>query len=161
MTDLHAILAQVDYTLRMKGLKSAFHPNENEPPDLMSFFGFVAVVIAIIATFLVARAIWRRKSGVGGPSRPFRLFTHALKKLGVRLPDRILLRMAARQCGLRHPVIILFSPELLERHAGDWADSISLKPLQAHARRRVDALAEVAFTTEPAADAPANDAPAA
>ncbi len=154
MTDLYAILAQVDYTMRMKGLKSAFQPNENEPPDLTSFLGFVAAVIALITAFMLARAIWRRKSGSGGSSRPFRLFTHTLKKLGVRLPDRILLRMAARQCGLRHPVLILFSPELLERYAGEWADSISLKPLQAHARRRVDALAEVAFATEPAAEAP-------
>ena len=155
MTDLYAMLAQVDYTMRMRGLKNAFQPNENEPPDLMSFLGFVAVVISIITTFVLARALWRRKSGVGGASRPFRLFTHALKKLGVRLPDRILLRVAARRCGLPHPVLILFSPELLERYAGEWADAISLKPLQTHARRRVDALAEVAFTTEPVADAPA------
>jgi len=78
MTDLHAILAQVDYTMRLRGLKNAFHPNENEPPDMMSFLGFVAAVIAIISIFMLARAIWRRKSGVGGSSRPVRLFTLAL-----------------------------------------------------------------------------------
>jgi hypothetical protein len=155
MTYPHAILAQVDYTMRLQGLKNAFHPNENEPPDLISFFGFAVAVIATVGTFMLVRAIWRRKSGVGVSSRPFRLFTLALKKLGVRLPDRILLRLAARQCGLRHPVLILFSPELLERYAGEWADSIALRPLQAYARRRVDALTGVAFTAEPATDAPA------
>ncbi len=145
MIQLLPILAQVDYATRVRGLRGAFQPNRAEPPELGNILIFLGLLVTAAIAYLIGRRIWRRKTGKLPSQRPAKLFSGALKKLGARLPDRILLRMAARNSHLPHPTLMLFSPELLERYAGRWADSIAVKPLREYTRKRFNALAERAF----------------
>ena len=145
MNHLVAILAQVDYSMRLKGLSRGFQPTKGEPPEVNKILVFLATVLAMVAAVVIVRAIWRRKTNKRSAQKPTKLFSHVLKHLGVRLPDRILLRIAARNYALEQPALMLFSPELLERYAGRWADAIVVKPLRVHARKRVDALARKVF----------------
>ncbi len=145
MNQFVAILAQVDYSMRLKGLSRGFQATKGEPPEINKILVFFAMVLAMVAAVVIVRAIWRRKTNKRNAQKPTRLFSHVLKHLGVRLRDRILLRIAARNCDLEQPTVMLFSPELLEQYAGRWADAIVVKPLREHARKRVDALARRVF----------------
>lgn len=145
MIQLLSIFAQVDYSARVRGLQNAFRPNRTQPPEFKNILIFLGVLVALGCALLIVKHIWRRKTGKLPSQRPAKLFSCALKKLGASLTDRILLRVAARSSGLQHPTLILFSPELFERYAGMWADSITVKPLREYARKRINILAEMAF----------------
>lgn len=147
MNEFTASLAQVDYTMRLKGMQRAFQPNQLDPQEFFQILVFLAVVFALVISILAGRMIWRHKTGKLASGRPAKLFTHVLKQLGVRLPDRILLRIAAANSGLRQPTLMLFSPELYERYAGRWADAIAIRPLREHIRKRINALGEEAFAS--------------
>ncbi len=140
-----SIFAQVDYSTRVRGLRNAFQPNRTQPPELENILIFLGALVAATCAILIVKHIWRRKTGKLPSQRPAKLFSCALKKLGASLTDRILLRLAARNSGLQHPTLILFSPELFERYAGMWADSIAVKPLRDYTRERFNLLAETAF----------------
>ena len=84
-----------------------------------------------------------------------RLFTHCLRRLGLRLTDRVLLRLAARRCALRQPTVMLFSPKLLERHAGEWAAKLPIVSLRPWATRRIHAMTTLLFGKTPVVDAAA------
>ncbi len=142
------ILAQADYAKRLRGLSGAFKATEGEPSEIRQVLGFFIMVAAVIVAMFVVRAIWKHKTDKGVGRKPSKLFAYALKQLGLRLSDRLLLRYAARNCDLQHPAIMLMSPQLLERSAGRWADSITVKPIREHARRRIAVLAEKAFPRE-------------
>ncbi len=152
MIQLAAIFAQADYAKRLRGLSGAFQSNEGGPSELRQILGFFAMVAAIIVGMLLARAIWRRRGDKCVGQKPAKLFAYILKQLGIRLPDRVLLRCAARNCDLKHPAMMLMSPQLLERSAGRWADSITVKPVREHVRRRIAALADKAFPQDVALD---------
>ncbi|MBN2561782.1 MAG: hypothetical protein JXQ75_12710 [Phycisphaerae bacterium] len=139
-------MAQVDYAVRLKGLKSAFQPSESEPTEVGELLKFAGAIVTMAIAVLIVRAIWRRRADKRGSGKPYKLFAYALKQLGIRLPDRILLRIAAKSCGIRQPTVMLFSPGLLEQTAGRWADSIAITPIRKRARKRVDFLAGKAFS---------------
>jgi len=145
MLHLSTILAQVDYAMRLKGMSSAFQSGQGEPDSTFAIFGFLPILFTLLLALLIARSIQRRRTAKRSSQQSAKLFTYALRQLDTRRSDRILLRMAARDSGLRQPVLMFFSPELLERYAGLWADSIAVKPLRQYARRRVDLIAETAF----------------
>ena len=148
MMGLLNILAQADYAKRLRGLSGAFQATEGEPSEIRQLFGFFVMVVGVIVAMFVARAIWKHRDVKNSGRKPARLFAYALKQMGVRLPDRLLMRYAARNCDLPHPAMMLMSPQILERSAGRWADSITVRPLREHARRRIAVLANKAFSQD-------------
>jgi len=145
MIHLLSILAQIDYSSRLKGLQNAIRHEGNDPPQTGAIIGFLATIVALLITLLIVYRLQRRRSLSPLARRPYRLFTHVLRQLGLPLPDRLLFSFAAKRCNLRQPTLVLFSPELLNAHLGRWANTRRLRPVRHYVRRRVDALAASAF----------------
>ncbi len=143
---------QVDYAERVRGLRSAFQPIEAEPPDVQKILNFCMIGLAALAALLISRGIWQRRSGKNAARNPMWLFSHVLKQLGIGYSDRFLLKSAARSTSLKQPTLMLFSPALLERYAGLWADSIPVRPVRERVRTRLIAIAEKAFPPEDEAE---------
>lgn len=142
---LTTILAQGRLSRRLQGLESAFKPSETETTDWGTPLLLVAAIIGIVLVMLVSQRIRRRQAGELFANQPYRLFSHVLKELGVGFGDRLLMRRAARKCGLRQPAVMLFNPDLMERTIGRWADTISVSPLRTHVRQRLEAVIALAF----------------
>lgn len=144
-----AFLGQSESIAPWEGVQKAFRntlPTEQGELSMWAAAGwFVAVLLVVVlALYAVARlAQWGRKEDER--RSPLRLFGYVLKQLGVGWRDRLLMRMAARQIGLPHPAVMLFTPELWQKYAGRWADQVSFPPLRAHARDRARAVMEKAF----------------
>jgi hypothetical protein len=130
-------------------VKNAFRnalPRERGEPSVWAAAGmFVAILLAVILVLYVIARLLQPGSGDNGTRSPMRFFVYALKQLGIGWTDRLLLRMAARQSGLAQPTVLLFTPELWRRHAGQWAESLAFAPLRLMARERFRALAEKVF----------------
>ncbi|MFH1416676.1 MAG: hypothetical protein ABII12_00095 [Planctomycetota bacterium] len=145
------IVAAGLYSNRFNGLRTAFNKTESNSSDLAPLLGFIAGVLGLVAMILVVRRICRGKTDKPTARRPSKLFTVSLKQMGVSFSDRILMRIIASKTGLKHPTLMLLSPELLERHAGGFVDEIGERnPLREYARTRLDGIASKAFATPPA-----------
>jgi len=144
------LLAQRNHTDPIQGffdgLHSAMRPNTVGPPAIMLILGFVGGIVALLLIMAVIKS--RRSSAALDPrhGRPMKLFSQALRKLGVSWPDRLLMRAVARKARLQHPTVMLFSRPLLERHVARWTDSVSVAPLRTHLRSRVKGIAAKVFS---------------
>ncbi|MCG8405131.1 MAG: hypothetical protein MI923_08050 [Phycisphaerales bacterium] len=138
-------LAQSPYHDRIRGLRSAFDNKQTDPTDVKLILVYIVILLAVIVSLLLVKKFRLHKEGSLAPQQPFKLFNRVLKQMEISLVDRILLRMLARSTHMLQPTVMLFSPELFEQHAGRWADSITFKFAQSHARRRLNAVAEKAF----------------
>ncbi len=145
---LLSVIGQVDYAERVRGMRNAFRPIEAETPDFQEILNFCMIGLAMLAVVLIARGIWQRRSGGNAARNPMRLFTYSLKQLSIGYSDRFLLKAASRSKSLKQPTLMLFSPALLERYAGHWADSIPVRPVREHVRNRLAVIAEKAFPPE-------------
>ncbi|MFQ5423893.1 MAG: hypothetical protein ACE5F9_07925, partial [Phycisphaerae bacterium] len=137
MNQLACLLAQAGRSTSLKGLRQAFPREGRDSQEMLKSLAVVAVAFAI-AIFL----IWCARYFHGGVRRSpvtkaFRLFSQCLSQLGVGYTDRLLLRMAARQCELEQPTVMLFSPTLMDRFAGRWAELLPVEALRPWATRRI------------------------
>jgi len=137
--------AQVDYATRIQGLQGAFRRSGNEPTDFRNLYFFLAIVAVLLVLLVIARNVQQRSGGEPNLRKPYALFAHLLRKLGVGPADRLLLRYAARKCRLRQPTVMLLHPDLLWNSVGRWADSLSFAPFRDYARQRLAAVAARAF----------------
>jgi hypothetical protein len=150
MTPSALILAQGTAPRRglqslFENVQSAMHPSQVGPPVVLLVLGFVAGIIALLLVLAIIKSRRQAQDVTSRSCRPMRLFNRALKGMGVSLPDRILMRVIARKSRVAQPAILLFSPALLQRHAGGWIDSLSFPPLRERVRSRVRAVAAKAF----------------
>ncbi len=137
--------AQVDYATRVQGLQGAFRRSGAEPTDFRNLYFFLAIVAVLLVLLVIARNVQQRGGSEPSPRKPYALFSHMLRKLGVGLTDRVLLRYAARKCHLRQPTVMLLHPDLLWNSVGRWADSLTFAPFRDYARQRLAAVAARAF----------------
>ncbi|HVP09890.1 MAG TPA: hypothetical protein VMV94_01740 [Phycisphaerae bacterium] len=128
-----------------ENLQSAMHPNQVGPPAVMLVLGFVAGIIALLLVLAIIKSRRQTQDSVSRTSRPMRLFSKALKNMGISFPDRVLMRIVARRARVAQPAIMLFSPDLLERYSAVWIDSLGFRPLRARIRARLKAVAAKAF----------------
>jgi len=148
------ILAQTQYRNRLKGLRSAFNNKETEATDVKSIVVFFAVLAAIIIVIGIVHRLRQSRKRRAVTAHPSRLFNQVMKRLGVGFADRMMMRFLAGQCGLEQPTVLFFNRGFFDRQAGQWVESISLKPLQDYSRARIDAVTELAFgTDDPPGDA--------
>jgi hypothetical protein len=137
---------------RLEALQKAFRntlEREGDAPSPLATA--LVVVLTLLSICLVLYFIAQRSRPAGAEVRrrpPLRFFTHLLRQLGLSWSDRQLLRRAAIHGGLPQPAILLLSPELLERHAGRWADSLPFKSMRRRARRRLAAIEARAFADD-------------
>jgi len=148
MIRLVSILAQTRYQNRLKGLRSAFDDKKSDPADLRSIVVFVAILAAVVVVVAVANRLRQHAAAAAAPRHPARLFNQVLKKLGIGLTDRLLMRFMARRSTLQQPTVIFFSRKRFDEEVGQWADSISLKAVQDYVRDRMNAVGESVFHTE-------------
>lgn len=144
-----SLLGQADQAAPWEGVKNAFRnalPRERGEPSVWTTAGtFVAVLLAVIFTLYLIARLLQRGTVDDSKRTPMRFFAFSLKQIGVGWLDRLLLRMAARHSGLPQPAVMLFTPELWRKHAGEWAEKLALPPLRLFARDRFRAVAEKAF----------------
>lgn len=144
-----SVLAQGDSMDPWEGVQKAFRnalPREHGEPSVWAAAAvFVSGLLAlVIILYVIARVVQRGRVEESART-PMRFFSFALKQLDVGVLDRLLLRRLARASGLPQPTVMLFSPDLWEEHAGQWADKLVFPPLRAYARDRVHAVAAKAF----------------
>lgn len=80
---------------------------------------------------------------LGMPSR--RLFQQTARSVGIGRLDRFLLLRAACASRLEHPTVMLMTPQLMEAHAGEWADQFPITSLRRFLRARVNQVAAGLF----------------
>lgn len=155
MIQFFPILAQTQYRNRLKGLRSAFNKTEAETTDIQSIVIFFAILAAVIIVVSVAHRLRQSRGGRAASGHPGRLFNQVMKKLGVAFVDRLMMRFMVGRCDLEQPTVLFFNRKLLDRQAGQWVDSISVKPLQDYCRARLAAVTELAFGADDPPIAPA------
>jgi len=109
--------------------------------------GFIAAIAiaAIVLIWAVYKLRPAKRTIVGAP--PKRLFVQAAKSLGIGFIDRLILLRAACAAGIDHPVMLFLTRELMEQHAGNWADEFPVWSLRSTIRRRVDQIQQQIFGT--------------
>ncbi len=139
------LLAQTAYEDRLKGLRSAFHERQSDPADMRVFSAFFIAIAAVIIALVLIRCL-RAPAGTRSTARhPWRIYNRVLRRLGLGLVDRFIMRMLAADATVTHPTSILFSRDLFERSASRWVESITLTTFRRHARRRLRAIGRIAF----------------
>ena len=111
----------------------------------------IVVITVIVSTVMRLRPVRSRVLGVP----PRRLFQQAAKSVGISRLNRFLLLRAAYASRLEHPTVMLITPQLMETHAGEWADHFPIASLRRFLRSRVN---QVAATLFGPAGAPPNSA---
>lgn len=110
---------------------------------------FLVIVLGSIALAVVVETVRRlqpmKGRALGVPPR--RLFQQAAKSLGIGRFNRFLLLRAAYAGRLEHPTVMLITPQLMERHAGEWADQFPITSLRGYLRTRVNQVATALFGT--------------
>lgn len=148
-TQLIAQANRVGYLFR-----DAFPPKGRDSTETLKTMVVVVLAFASsIALVYVLRHV-RTKTRESPSIQAVRLFRQCLRQLGLRFTDRILMGLAARRCALDEPIVMLFSPELLERHAGRWAAKLPTGPLRHWATNRILDLTPVLFGAPSGADEP-------
>ena len=108
---------------------------------------FLVIVLGSIALAVVVETVRRlqpmKGRAVGLPPR--RLFQQAAKSLGIGRVNRFLLLRAAYAGRLEHPTVMFITPQLMERHAGEWADQFPIASLRRFLRARVNQVATALF----------------
>ncbi len=145
-----ALLGQDASQERWEGVQNAFRNSldrgQGEYSALVTAGYFIAGLFAVslIAYLLVRRT--QRSEGERTARPPLRFFGTLLAQLGVSWPDRFLLRLVARNAGLPNPSVMLLSPDILERHAGEWVDGLGVPFVRSYLRNRLDQLRLKAFS---------------
>lgn len=145
MTPCLTLLAQVQKSAKLEEIAEGFQHDDRRAlglPGLQWFlvaFGLLFVLILLIA--------WRSQRNAGASSRvsPARFFAQVLREMDLNLVDRLLLRWVARRSALDQPVVLLFSPALLDQQASACVDRLSPAPLRRYARGRLDTVMSRVF----------------
>lgn len=87
-----------------------------------SEFGFaVLVLVVLMALLVVVHRIQQRRASDSLENDPAKLFRVMLRRLGLGVLQRDLLRRMARDLELEHPTTLLLSPTIFRRHALRWS----------------------------------------
>lgn len=145
------LIAQAARTRNL--FQDAFPQEGRDSMDVLN--SMAAVVFAFALSIALVYFLRRMRTSMRhSPSiQATRLFSLCLRRMGLRLSDRVLLRWAARRCALQQPTVMLFSPELLELHAGRWAAELPIVALRPWATGRIRALTDVLFGKTAGVDA--------
>ena len=148
MTPCLMILAQVQKSAKLEKIAEGFQYDDRRALELPGLQWFlVAFGLLFVLMLLVA---WRshRNAGPSSQISPARFFAKALRELGLRMDDRALLRWIARRSALDQPIVLLFSPALLDQQASSCVDRRSPAPLRRYARQRMDAIMGPVFVED-------------
>ena len=88
-----------------------------------SFLTVMLVLLAIAGVVLAAYCLGLRQRRAGENAQrasPQQLFRDLMDKLDLTLPQRRLLHTIARDLRIKHPAVILLSPDLFDRYVGEW-----------------------------------------
>lgn len=110
--------------------------------DLATVLLFAAALILLL--LLISR-IHNRVVTPQTPGRPWRVFRCLLKQHGLCLSDRLLLCAIACSRQIKHPTVLLLSPDLFTRHARQWLAESGLVPLWPGAQERLTRIAQQVF----------------
>jgi len=107
---------------------------------LLIAVGFLALTVGV---WIINRMVERKEKPL--TVQAWQLFTRAGKALGLGVGERLILTWAARSSKLKNPTVMLFTPELLARHAGAWADRFPLWSLRPFLRTQLSHISEQVF----------------
>jgi hypothetical protein len=149
MTAALQILAQRDESNPIQGffdgLHTALRPDSVGPPAIMLVLGFVGGIVALLLIMAIVKSRRADAALTTSHGHPMKLFSQALRQLGINWRDRMLMRAVARRARLPHPTVLLLNPPLLQRHATRWTESVSVGPLRDHFRGRLDGVTKRVF----------------
>lgn len=155
-----AAFAQDAGSDRARSLQKAFtHQLNRESRDSSATTVLFALLTGAVVTWILIYAVmqWRQKGEAVQrlPRHALRLFNQLLGEMGLSWSDRALLKSAAQAMGMQQPCVMLMEPRLLERYAGQYADSLPSPSARQRARQRLEAVARIAFPAEPSLPAAA------
>ncbi|MBX3395965.1 MAG: hypothetical protein KF841_11425 [Phycisphaerae bacterium] len=140
------LLAQSKIEERLSAIRGGFNDRQTDPTQVTGVIVAILIPVSIVLLVFVVQALRTRiKAGRSSPAHPLKLFDTVLKKMGVRLSDRFLLRAFARSVNVPQPAALLFSRENFERHAARWLERLTIGSLRRHAVTRIAVIADLAF----------------
>jgi hypothetical protein len=128
-----------------ENLKTAMRPSGVGSPTVILILTLVGGIVALLLIITLIKSRKQAQHDTAGASRPMRLFNRALKKMGIGVVDRVLLRMIARKARVAQPAVMLFSPALLQRYASRWVESLRFSMVRDRIRARLRVVAVKAF----------------
>ena len=114
MTVLLAMPAQL--TEVQRAVRDRFQEGGSFTAVMLVLLGVTGVVLAVY--YLTLRQ--RRVKDNTRRASPERLFRDLMGKLDLTSPQRQYLDTMARDLRIKHPAVILLSPELFDRYLGEW-----------------------------------------
>ncbi|HKQ48230.1 MAG TPA: hypothetical protein VJZ71_09195 [Phycisphaerae bacterium] len=142
------LLAQVQRSEKLEEIAQGFQYDNRRTLELPGVQWFlVAFGLLFVLMLLIA---WRthRNAGQSPHVSPARFFAKALREIGLSFVDRALLRWIARRRALDQPIVLLFSPALLDQQASSCIDRLSAAPLRRYARQRLDVVMGQVFVEQ-------------
>ncbi len=131
---------------RLRAIRGGFNDRPTDPADIWAVIYMLVIPISAMVLFFAIRQYrQKRREIANAPAHPMRLFDNVLRRMGVGMSDRYLMRAFARSANLPQPTIVLFSRDLFEKSTTRWLNSLSVKAIQTHATARFSAIAEMAF----------------
>lgn len=133
---------------KLEEIAEGFQHDQTRPMELPGFQWFIAAFGALFVLLLLAAWWSQRNNRQAARFTPFKLFTQAVRDMDIGLLDRVLLRSVARSSELDQPVVLLFSPALLDQQASAWSERLSPRPLRRFVRGRLNAVMDKVFVEE-------------
>jgi hypothetical protein len=143
-----SLLAQVKKSAKLEEIAEGFQHDDTRPMELPGFQWFVGAICGLFVALLIVAWWSHRKPRQAGGFSPRRLFARALGEMNIGPFDRILLRLVARSSELDQPVVMLFSPALLDQQIAAWSEHLSPSLLRRYARGRLMAVMDRVFVDE-------------
>ncbi len=94
--------------------------------DRFATGGSIADVVLVLTLMLVGLAIlygimrWGMHRRKGAFFSPRKLFDKTIRSLSLRVDQRDLVRQIAKDLRLKHPTVLLLSPQLLNLYSNQW-----------------------------------------
>lgn len=148
------IIAQTPYHNRLEGLRGAFNDRPSNPTDTSGALILIGAAVALLVLWLILQRSNGSRGDRSRSNRTGKIYPRILKKFDLTLPDRLFLKMFAREANLTQPAIIFFDEQLFDRHSARWLDSMSMSFLRHRAQAAFDRVRMIAF---PDSDGPATD----
>lgn len=146
MNAAQLLFAQSKIEERLSAIRGGFNDRQTDPIEVTGVIVAILIPVSLVLLVFVVQGLRSRiKAGRSSPAHPLKLFDTVLKKMGVRLSDRYLLRAFARSVNVPHPAALLFSRENFERYAARWLERLTIRSLHRHAEARIAAIADLAF----------------
>jgi hypothetical protein len=138
-------LAQNEVMDRLTGIRQEFERSVGEPLGMGPFLLFLGAGTLIVVMLFILQRMRLRKALHIESRHPMRLFSRALRSLGIGWTDRCILRWIAGGAHMSNPTVLLLNRPTFDANTQQWLASVGFGPLRDHFRQRLASISKRAF----------------